>query len=128
MAHPFASIPAETTAPLQLLLAPRGQLSGDGQLHELMRERRRHEAQARGSKARGDGGLWYLPPTLCRQTFGPGDLEGVVLRNCSAALWLQLRFGGELHGVALEPDWLALKALELPPAAPHAVMERRSDS
>ena len=103
MTHPFASIPAETTAPLQLLLAPRGQLSGDG-------------------------GLWYLPPTLCWQTFGRGDLEGVVLRNCSAALWLQLRFGGELHGVALEPDWLALKALELPPAAPHAVMERRSDS
>jgi hypothetical protein len=42
----------------------------------------------------------------------------MVLRDCSSALWLQLRFGGELHGVTLQPDWLARMAMALPPAAP----------
>ena len=52
MAYPFESIPSDTSAPLQLLLAPLGWLSGDGQLHELMRERRRHDAPGRGLRPR----------------------------------------------------------------------------
>jgi hypothetical protein len=118
MSHPFEPIPAESTPPLQLLLAPLGSLSGDGQLHELMQERRRHDRQPQG-----DGGLWYLPAHLCRQRFGRDGVEGMVLRDCSSALWLQLRFGGELHGVTLQPDWLARMAMALPPAAPRTALE-----
>lgn len=42
---------------LQLLVAPFPALSGDGQLRELMLERRRHQAI-------GEAGLWYCPPNL----------------------------------------------------------------
>ena len=53
MAHPFASQPLQPLLDVQLLLAPGRQLSGDGQLRELMQERRRHLGD-------GSGGLWYL--------------------------------------------------------------------
>jgi len=55
MAHPFQ--PDTCSLALQLLVAPCSQLSGDGQLRELMQERRRHLGSA-------SGGLWYLPPAL----------------------------------------------------------------
>jgi len=50
---------------LHLLIAPIGQLSGDGQLRELIQERRNHRGEA--------AGIWYLAPQdlsdggLCRQ-------------------------------------------------------------
>jgi hypothetical protein len=44
---------------LTLLLAPTGQLSGDGQLRELMAERRSHTG--------GDAALWFLPPSLLQE-------------------------------------------------------------
>lgn len=128
MAYPFESIPSDTSAPLQLLLAPLGWLSGDGQLHELMRERRRHDAQGRGDGIEYGCGLWYLPAELCRQQFGRDNVEAVVLSDCSTAIWLQLRFGGELHSVTLTPGWLTRKAPGLPPAAPSTALELASGS
>lgn len=95
-----------------LLLAARGRLSGDGQLQELMRERRRHDSLA----GHGDS-LWYLSAELCQQQFGLAEMEAVVVRETSTAIWLQLRFGGELRPIALEADWLHQHAQELPPGA-----------
>jgi hypothetical protein len=54
MAMPFApqcSPPPTDLRPLQLLVAPFPELSGDGQLRELMLERRRHQGI-------GEAGLW----------------------------------------------------------------------
>jgi hypothetical protein len=52
----FPGAPALSALPLHLLLAPTGQLSGDGQLRELMAERRQ---RCHGS-SRGTGPIWYL--------------------------------------------------------------------
>lgn len=95
-----------------LLVAARGRLSGDGQLRELMRERRRHDSLA----GHGDS-LWYLSAELCQQQFGLAEMEAVVVRETSAAIWLQLRFGGELRPIALDADWLHQRARGLPPGA-----------
>lgn len=112
MADPYVPHSTDTPVPLWLLQAPAGQLSGDGQLHELIRERRSkaHESDA-------DRELWYLPPALCQQHFGRGDLEAIISAGSSAATWLQLRFGGALQTTVLHRNWLRLHALALPPAA-----------
>ena len=111
---------------LHLLLAPSGQLSSDGQLRELMGEHRRHAAAGGDGEGGEDsggedgGGLWFLPEALCRQHFGLERMEGLVARASSTAIWLQLRFGGQLQTINLPSDWLCAKAMALPPSAPDA--------
>ena len=82
-----------------VLLAPAPQLSGDGQLRELMIERHGRFGD------RAD--LWYLPPAEV-EALGlgfPGE-EAVVAADPAVATWLQIRFGGRLGAVALEPGAL----------------------
>ena len=105
MAHPFDPASPSRRDCLQLLIAPCGSLSADGQLRELIRERRRHAALGEGGE--DGGGLWFLP-------------EGLVTQASRTAIWLQLRFGGQLQTINLPSDWLCAKAMALPPSAPEA--------
>jgi len=115
MAHPFSPTPDSPALQLQLLIAASGGLSGDGQLRELMQERRRHLHSP-------SGGLWYLPPGQMRKLGQPDGVEGLVIQEAGAAIWLQLRFGGELRSIALGGAALDRQALGLPaPAVPAAV-------
>jgi hypothetical protein len=95
--------PRETPLNLQVLLTPPGQLSGDGQLRELMLERRRHLNSASGD-------LWVLPG-------GREGQEALAIADPAVATWLQLRFGGVLQPARLDRSWLDQMALELPAAA-----------
>ena len=119
MAHPFASQPFPTQLDALLLLAPSRQLSGDGQLRELMQERRRYLGD-------GSGGLWFLAPerlaelSHCGLPFSSGDTEALVIREPRAAEWLRLRFGGRLQPISLSSAWLMGEVLELPAPAPLA--------
>lgn len=123
MAHPFDPASPNRCDSLQLLIAPCGSLSADGQLRELMRERRRHAALGEGGEDEENcGGLWFLPEALCRQHFGLEGMEGLVARASSTAIWLQLRFGGQLQTINLPSDWLCAKAMALPPSAPEAAV------
>jgi len=115
MAHPFMSTAAEPCLPLQLLIAFAGQISGDGQLRELMLERRLSHGTA-------DGGLWYLPPSLVAQLGHSPHCEALAVRNQRVAVWLQLRFGGQLQTACLAEAWLADQALALPSATPLAAL------
>ncbi|MEO1002417.1 MAG: hypothetical protein AAFX65_04815 [Cyanobacteria bacterium J06638_7] len=93
-----------------LLLAAAGDLSGDGQLRELIRERR----QCQG----GTGAIWYLPPRLVAE-LGLGEgLEALVTATPAVLTWLQLRFGGRASQVRLAAAWLDAEAGALPPGAP----------
>jgi hypothetical protein len=102
MAFPFP-------APLPVLLAPLGQLSADGQLRELIAERRdRHD---------GTGPIWYLQPDQVA-ALGLGQAEEAVVTTSAAVLtWLQLRFGGRTSVAAIPTDWLEAEAGDLPPRA-----------
>ena len=95
-------------APLTLLLAPAGQLSADGQLRELMAERRAH--------SHGDAGLWFLPASLLPQLglTAPGQ-EAVAACDPQLITWLQLRFGGEVRSTTLTAAQLQEWAAALPP-------------
>ena len=125
MAMPFApqcSPPPTDLRPLQLLVAPFPELSGDGQLRELMLERRRHQGI-------GEAGLWYCPPNLS-SVLGvvarpsgieqPGPAEAIAILDPSVAVWLQLRLGGELRPMQLSSAWLRSEAIDLPYPAPLA--------
>ena len=123
MAHPFDPASPSRRDSLRLLIAPCGSLSADGQLRELMRERRRHAALGvDGEGGEDGGGLWFLPEALCRQHFGLEGMEGLVAQASSTAIWLQLRFGGQLQTINLPSDWLCAKAMALPPSAPEAAV------
>jgi hypothetical protein len=98
---------------LRLLVAPLGQLSGDGQLRELIQERRGHAASSHG-------GLWYLSPALMHELGLSSGQEGLAIAEPSAAAWLQLRFGGLLQSLSVSGAWLESHALNLPAAAPLA--------
>ena len=119
MAHPFASQPFQSQLAVQLLLAPSRQLSGDGQLRELMQERRRHLGD-------DSGGLWYLSPEHlaqlqhCGLQLSSDGTEALAIREPHAAEWLQLRFGGHLQPISLSSAWLMGEVLELPAPAPLA--------
>jgi hypothetical protein len=119
MAHPFAPQSFQSQLDVQLLLAPSRQLSGDGQLRELMQERRRHLGD-------GSGGLWYLSPQRLIELshiglqLGSGDTEALAIREPPVAEWLRLRFGGRLQSISLSSAWLMGEALELPAPAPLA--------
>lgn len=97
---------------LGVLLALAGQLSGDGQLRELIAERRERQG--------GTGPIWYLQLALV-EALGLGQGEEAVVTTSPAVLtWLQLRFGGRTASVALPMDWLGAEAQALPPAPERA--------
>jgi hypothetical protein len=99
-------------ASMHVLLAPAPQLSGDGQLRELIQERR--------ERSGGTGAIWYLPPELVAvQGLGQG-LEAVVTPTAAVCTWLQLRFGGRPSQAPLTSAWLDAEAGALPAAAPLA--------
>ncbi len=109
---------------LHLLLAPRGQLSADGQLGELIRERR--------SRLGGDGGILYLSPellasqqlatqsladmSLAAMPLAGADQEAVAAQDPAVITWLQLRFGGRRQSWELPVAALPEGSLDLPPA------------
>lgn len=101
---------------LGLLLAPQGQLSGDGQLRELIAERR----DRRGP----DATLWHLSPKLVREIYlASGGQEAVVADDEAVITWLQLRFGGRAKTAVLSPELLRQRASALPPRAPQAAVD-----
>ena len=111
---------AKSQTPL-LLLAPLGQLSGDGQLRELIQERRGHGA---GNHGDGDAQLWYLPPfLLVSLRLGGRNQEGIAALETGVITWLQLRFGGVVSAAAdLDQASLAAKAQTLPSPPPLAAL------
>ena len=90
------------------LVAPKGQLTGNGQLRETISERRNRKGN--------DVHFWYLSPELVVK-FAIGNLsdEAVVAEELTAINWVKLRFGGELKNIKLEIDQLRQYAMELPP-------------
>ncbi len=102
--------------PLPLLLAASGHLSGDGQLRELIAERRdRQGAQVE---------LWYLPPAVLTALLPKlaAAQEAVVAADPAVITWLQLRFGGNVSTAVLDPQQLHNQAGGLPPRAPLAAV------
>jgi hypothetical protein len=115
-AVPFQSCEPAMPGVLHLLLAPLGQLSADGQLRELIAERRQRW---------GEGvALWYLPPAALAALLPdqPPGQEGVVARDPAAITWLQLRFGGTVSTAPLASERLQALAGNLPPRAPLAAL------
>ncbi len=93
---------------LYVLLAPAGQLSGNGQLRETVTERRRKKGQ--------DVAFWYLSPELVEKFKLPGHAcEAVVAEDRQAINWVKLRFGGESSTALLDTDQLREHAMDLPP-------------
>jgi len=112
MAIPFEPQPCPPPTDLlqlQLLVAPFPALSGDGQLRELMLERRRHQGIA-------EAGLWYCPPSFCSML----GAEAIAILDPRVAVWLQLRLGGALRPMLLSSAWLMSEAIDLPFPAPLA--------
>jgi hypothetical protein len=101
---------------LPVLLAPLGQLSGDGQLRELIEERRERHA--------GTGPVWYLQPDqVAALSLGQGCGEEAVVTTSAAVLtWLQLRFGGRTGAAPMATAWLDAEARTLPPSARQATL------
>ena len=93
---------------LYVLLAPIGQLSGNGQLRETVRERRNRKGD--------EVPFWYLSPALVRKfNLSNQELEGIVAEEITAINWLKLRFGGESKLIHLDIDELRESATGLPP-------------
>ena len=93
---------------LYVLLAPLGQLSGNGQLRETLNERRNRKGE--------DVAFWYLSPDLVNKFGLPGSgMEGVVASELTAINWLKLRFGGESCTVQIDVEQLRKQAWALPP-------------
>ena len=91
-----------------LLLAPVGQLSGNGQLRETISERRKRKGT--------DVPFWYLSPALLQKFNLAGvDMEGVIAEELTAINWLKLRFGGERTTIQFDLDQLRAEANDLPP-------------
>ena len=99
------------TKTLNVLLAPEGQLQGNGQLRESFHERR----DRKGS----DYPMWFLNSSLVNK-FNISDKEGyeaVVAEESSTIAWLKLRFGGQKFIKTLNIDELWEHA-SLPPEPP----------
>lgn len=106
-------IDGPTTAGLSLLAAPAPQLSGDGQLRELIEERRTRFGE--------HAHLWYLPPAgVGALALGNHEEEAVVASDPGVITWLQLRFGGRVGTVRLGPAELQTYGAALPSPAPQA--------
>ena len=102
---PFAPQPRPPTTdlrPLQLLVAPFPELSGDGQLRELMFERRRHQGI-------GDAGLWYCPPSVSSMLGVVARPSGIDLSGCSCG-WVS-RYGQCSSAAARPPVTMRLAAV-----------------
>ena len=102
------------TKTLNVLLAPEGQLQGNGQLRESFHERR----DRKGS----DYPMWYLDSSLVSK-FNITDKEGyeaVVAEDLTTIAWLKLRFGGEKLTKTLNIDELWEHA-SLPPEPPEII-------
>jgi len=107
---------SETKA-LNVLLAPEGQLQGNGQLRESFHERRDRKGE--------DYPMWFLNSSLVSK-FNITEKEGyeaVVAEDATTIAWLRLRFGGEKLSKELNIDELWEHA-SLPPDPP----ERRDIS
>ncbi len=99
---------SEPTA-LYVVLAPTGQLSGNGQLRETIKERRSRQGE--------DVAFWYLSPDLVKKfNLHKGDFEAVVAEEETAINWLKLRFGGVSSVAKLDLGQLKEYAKGLPPA------------
>ncbi|MCP9848571.1 hypothetical protein [Cyanobium sp. Morenito 9A2] len=121
VALPF-SPSTDSLLELPLLLAPQGQLSGDGQLLELFKERRDRPRH---------GDLWYLTPSAIAELglgSADGQLEGVASSDAGVITWLHMRFGGTQRTVIALPERLKRWASQLPPAAPHIPLELRTSA
>ncbi len=93
---------------LHVLLAPTGQLSGNGQLRETVRERRNRKGE--------DVPFWYLSPALVKSfNISDDDVEAVVALELTAINWLKLRFGGKYIKAELDINQLRDQANGLPP-------------
>ncbi len=93
---------------LYALLAPCGQLSGNGQLRETVSERRKKKGD--------DVSFWYLSPSLVKKFDLPGtNVEAVIADEITAINWLKLRFGGNRITVKIDVDQLRIFANDLPP-------------
>ena len=93
---------------LYVLIDPIGQLSGNGQLRETVKERRNRKGE--------DVSFWYLSPELVEE-FGlsGSDVEAVVAEEATAIDWLMLRFGGRKSMAQLDVAQLHATAKALPP-------------
>ena len=101
---------SETKA-LKVLLAPVGQLQGNGQLRESFHERRDRKG--------ADYPMWFLNSSLVSKfniTEEQG-FEAVVAEDSTTIAWLKLRFGGEKFSKTLNIDDLWEYA-SLPPEPP----------
>ena len=99
------------TKTLNVLLAPEGQLQGNGQLRESFHERRDRKG--------ADYPMWYLNSKLVSK-FNITEKEGyeaVVAEDATTIAWLKLRFGGEKLSKELNIDELWEHA-SLPPEPP----------
>ena len=96
-------------AALYVLLAPDGQLSGDGQLRESFSERRDRKG--------ADYPMWYLNPELVKEfnISNKDHYEAVVAEESLVIAWLKLRFGGERSEQNLDKTLLWDKASDPPP-------------
>ena len=91
-----------------VLIAPVGQLCGNGQLRETIKERRSRKGE--------NEPFWYLSQELTSKFDIPGNnIEAVVAEVKTAINWLQLRFGGEIIIKEFDRERLKNEAYDLPP-------------
>ena len=101
---------SETKA-LNVLIAPEGQLQGNGQLRESFHERRDRKGP--------DYPMWFLNSSLVSK-FNISEKDGyeaVVAEDSTTIAWLKLRFGGEKLTKSLDIEELWEHASE-PPEKP----------
>ena len=99
---------------VHLVVAPIGQLSADGQLRELMQERR--------ERLRETAWIWYFNAADLSNHV-PCTHEAVATLDPAVAIWLQLRFGGICREALLPMEWLTAHGQMLPPQAPNAPLD-----
>ena len=93
---------------LYVLLAPVGQLTGNGQLRETVSERRNRLGE--------DVPFWYLSAELVKKfQLSDSVFEAVVSDDSTVIDWVRLRFGGEISTSSLDINELRQYAMELPP-------------
>ena len=104
---------SETQA-LSVLLAPEGQLQGNGQLRESFHERRDRKGE--------DYPMWFLNSSLVNK-FNITEEEGyeaVVAEDSTTIAWLKLRFGGVTLTKKLDIEEL-WKYASKPPEPPERI-------
>ena len=96
------------TKTLNVLLAPEGQLQGNGQLRESFHERRSRKGE--------DYPMWFLNSSLVNKfNIAVEDgYEAVVAEDSTTIAWLKLRFGGERLTKTFEIEELCQYASQPP--------------